>query len=103
MDIEERFWKHVRKEEWEDGCWLWNGALDKDGYPKLADGKGGWVQGHRFSHELFLGPIPAGLVIDHLCSTPSCVNPIHLEAVPQRENFLRGRHPNARKAASKRA
>lgn len=45
---------------------------------------------HRVSHVLYKGPIPNGLVIDHLCRNPSCVNPDHLEAVTQKENVHRG-------------
>lgn len=91
------------------GCWVWNGLLNKsDGY--------GWIQisdlrglrmrhAHRFSYELFIGPIPEGLTIDHLCRRRSCVNPLHLEPVTGRENTLRGRGApaiNARKKKCKR-
>lgn len=48
------------------------------------------VYAHRWSYEHHVGPIPAGLHIDHLCRNPSCVNPAHLEPVTQRENNLRG-------------
>jgi hypothetical protein len=30
------------------------------------------------------------MVLDHLCKTPACVNPDHLEAITQRQNALRG-------------
>lgn len=39
---------------------------------------------------MFVGPIPDGLVIDHLCRNPQCVNPMHLEPVTPEENTRRG-------------
>lgn len=47
---------------------------------------------HRVSYEIANGPIPDGMVLDHLCRNPACVNPAHLDAVPQRENVRRGFH-----------
>lgn len=71
-------------------CWIWNGARDDKGYGSF------WVGGkigkaHRASYEHFVCAIPEGMVIDHLCRVPLCVNPRHLEAVSQRVNVLRGR------------
>jgi hypothetical protein len=37
-----------------------------------------------------VGPIPEGLVIDHLCREPGCVNPLHMEAVSMETNTQRG-------------
>jgi hypothetical protein len=51
---------------------------------------------HRWSYEHFVGPIPEGLHIDHLCRVRRCVNPDHLEPVTPKENYLRGEGPTAR-------
>ncbi len=74
------------------GCWLWLRSLNNKGYGKLC-GLGGErsMLAHRFSYELHKGPIPEGLVLDHKCHTPSCVNPDHLEAVTQKENMRRSK------------
>lgn len=72
------------------GCWLWLGSKNGAGYGTIErDGR--TFMAHRYSYERAVGPIPEGLVLDHLCRTPSCVNPEHLEAVTHGENILRGR------------
>ncbi len=48
------------------------------------------MRAHRFAYELLVGPIPDGLVIDHLCRVRHCVNPAHMEPVTRWENTLRG-------------
>ena len=70
-------------------CWLWLGCLSKKGYGDLKY-LGKTKRTHRVSWELLVGPIPPGLEIDHLCRTPRCCNPRHLEPVPKRVNYLRG-------------
>jgi len=42
------------------------------------------------TYEHFVGPIPAGHDIDHLCRTPPCCNPTHLEVVRRAVNTQRG-------------
>lgn len=75
----------------EDGCWEWLSALDTGGYAKIAvPPRGTWDRAHRVAYRLFVGPIPVGKQLDHLCRRRSCVNPSHLEAVSARENTLRG-------------
>ena len=50
----------------------------------------GTDRAHRAFYMLHVGPIGSGLVIDHLCRTPACVNPDHLEPVTPEENTARG-------------
>lgn len=79
-----------------DSCWLWQGHIKANGYGAVnAFGKSGQLA-HRISYQEFVGPIPDGLVIDHLCRVKHCVNPDHLEAVTQLENVRRG-HGNVTK------
>ena len=75
-----------------DSCWLWLGCKSS-GYGQLAAHGGRLIYAHRLSYELAQGPIPEGLQIDHLCRTPACVRPDHLEAVTPRENTMRGDTP----------
>lgn len=73
------------------GCWLWDGEIDRDGYGHFWAGRR--VMAHRFSYEAYIGPIPEGMQIDHVkargCTSRSCINPAHLEAVTQLENRRR--------------
>lgn len=68
------------------GCWLWKGSRDRDGYGRM--GKARAV--HREAYRAWIGPIPEGMTVDHLCFTPHCTNPTHLQLLPNKENA--GRH-----------
>lgn len=88
--VEERFWEKVDKT---DGCWLWLGALNVrstgDGTGKFGVRPGVLVHAHRWAYEALVGPIPEGLELDHLCNTPRCVRPDHLEPVTRQTNQRR--------------
>lgn len=68
------------------GCWL---------YPSTRK--------YSYVYEKMVGPIPTGMVLDHLCGngasqrfTPgfTCVNPDHLDPCTKLENSLRGGYPH---------
>ena len=72
----------------EGECWMWTGSKnDHMGYGRVTIRQEQFYV-HRLSYELFVGPIPEGLVIDHICRKPSCLNPDHLRAVTQRDNAV---------------
>jgi hypothetical protein len=74
---------------YETPCWIWQRAKMKAGYGETCvDGE--VVYAHRVAYELFVGPIPDGLVLDHLCRVRECLNPAHLEPVTDMENRRRG-------------
>lgn len=76
----------------ENGCMKCNLSDNGKGYRKLRVGgrKGKYVYTHRLMYEFLVGPIPDGLIIDHLCRNRWCAAPDHLEPVTYSENALRG-------------
>lgn len=83
--IIDRFWAKV---EPAGSCWAWTGHRQPNGYGQFTQNQV-VVYAHRWSYEHFIGPIPEGLHLDHLCRNPWCVKPHHLEPVTQAENNRR--------------
>lgn len=95
-------------------CWVWTKGLSSRGYGVFAVAIGKQNLAHRVAYELLIGPIPAGLTVDHLCHNAHptckggptcthrrCVNPAHLDPTTRGENVLRGQGltaTNARKS-----
>lgn len=84
--LDNRFWSKVHKT---DSCWNWTAGIASKRYGQFCI-NGKMMAAHRLSYEEKYGKILEGLVIDHLCKNPKCVNPNHLEAVTQKENIMRG-------------
>lgn len=101
----------------EPGCWLWKGPImASTGYGYAANG-GYRGSAHTFMFQHFVGPVPEGMELDHVCHSADlscqggltcphrpCVRPDHLEIVTSAENVRRSQSPwgrNARKTHCK--
>lgn len=90
--VPRRFWAKVDRRG-PDECWLWTGAVEKAGYGSIAVGNlknGRSEAAHRVAYVLQVGPIPAGVTVDHLCFNRLCQNAAHMELVSRSENGRRG-------------
>lgn len=69
----------------DNGCWLWTDRVNHYGYGVYScRGKTGFTHRTTFTH--FVGPIPDGHEIDHICWNRLCCNPDHLRAVTRKQN-----------------
>jgi len=99
--LPERFWDKCIPEP-NSGCWLWTGHCGKWGHGRfrVSQPSRRMVSAYRFAYEARNGVVADNLVVDHLCKTPQCCNPAHLEPVSNAVNVMRGDGFGPRNAAA---
>lgn len=73
-ELRSRYWSKV---EFGDGCWLWTGARNGDGYGSFCINRKAFGA-HRVSWWMTNGKIPTGMQVLHRCDVRNCVRPCHL-------------------------
>jgi hypothetical protein len=76
MGMRERF-ERIGWDVMKSGCWEWRGGKGEKGYGQFRAPGRSWIA-PRAAHELYIGPIPEGMLVRHTCDNPPCVNPDHL-------------------------
>lgn len=80
-------------------CLIWTGACTKAGYGQISvDGR--TIYAHRYAWEVANGPILDGLLIDHRCWNPPCVNVDHLRLATNQQNTQSVSGPQRNSATS---
>ena len=77
-------------------CVVWTAAKHAKGYG-IMHVHGRKTYAHRYAWERIHGPIPDGLLVDHICHNTSCVNVAHLRLATLSQNMSNrgGVQPNA--------
>jgi HNH endonuclease len=86
IPVLERFMRLVSIEK--DGCWIWTGATN-NGYGVFVHERDFVVRSHVWSYEHFVGPVPEGMELAHVCTAKRklCVNWEHVRPMGHAEHM----------------
>lgn len=82
--LQERLAENIQVDP-DSGCHIWKPTETSENYGSFRQGNK-TILVHRAAWELENGPIPAGMIIDHLCHNRACANVEHLRLVSRTEN-----------------
>ena len=71
--------------EVEGDCLVWVRGVDSNGYGAISY-QGKRLAAHRVAWERLNGPIPTGMVLDHVCWTRRCVKVSHMRLATRAQN-----------------
>ena len=76
-NVAERLYRRYHLDD--NGCWIWQGCKNKEGYGRISISKHEGMYTHRASYEVYHGrSVHPDLHVLHKCNNPSCINPNHL-------------------------
>lgn len=81
--LDDRFNRRTKRQ---GECLVWLGGKNTSGYGTIVTSSRVKVCAHRLSYERSVGPIPAGMVVDHICRNKACVDPSHLRLATTKQN-----------------
>lgn len=68
-----------------DECLVWTGHINNEGYGHIK-AKGKVTRVHRLAWENVNGPVPEGMILDHICHNRACFNIDHLRLATAYDN-----------------
>lgn len=78
LRVEMRFGRQIRPGGQDGECWEWTGFINEGGYGRDEVNRRKYYV-HRWAWMHFVGPIPDGHEMDHMCGFTACLRPGHLQ------------------------
>ena len=76
----------IEKEDVADGCWIWKGSVDSQGYGIYGlYKKGKSNRASRLVYEMFKEPVPQGTALSPNCTNRYCINPEHQDQITTKD------------------